>query len=71
MLNLENSNRLYEELIAHQNNLNNLTKNEKDQSKLKEIEQELNIINNLIKYLLKTINFYKLIFFKFEVFLVL
>ena len=60
MLNLENSNRLYEELIAHQNNLNNLTKNEKDQSKLKEIEQELNIINNLIKYLLKTINFYKL-----------
>ena len=56
MLNLENSNRLYEELIAHQNNLNNLTKNEKDQSKLKEIEQELNIINNLIKYLLKTIN---------------
>ena len=60
MMNLENSNRLYEELIAHQNNLMNLTKNEKDQSKLKEIEQELNIINNLIKYLLKTINFYKL-----------
>jgi hypothetical protein len=59
MLNLENSNRLYDELVAYQNNLNISTKNEKDQAKLREIEQELNIINNLIKYLLKTINFYK------------
>jgi hypothetical protein len=60
MLNLENSNRLYDELVAHQNHLMNLTKNEKDQPKLKDIEQELTIINNLVKYLLKTINFYKL-----------
>jgi hypothetical protein len=59
MLNPDNSNKLYDELISHQNNLNNLTKNEKDEDKLREIEQELNIINNLIKYLLKTINFYK------------
>jgi hypothetical protein len=59
MLNLENSNRLYDELVSHQNNLMNLTKNEKDQGKLREIDQELTVINNLIKYLLKTINFYK------------
>lgn len=61
MLNLENSNRLYDELIAYQSNLNNITKNEKDQARLKQIDVELNMINSLLKYLLKTINYYKVL----------
>lgn len=59
MFNLQSSQKLYDELIQHQNDLNNRTKMINEIDKLKEIETELNYINNLMKILLKTMNYYK------------
>ena len=59
MFTSQNSNKLYEELINYYTQLQNMTKLELDTKKVKKLEKELTIINNLSRTLLKTINFYK------------
>lgn len=50
---------LYDDLINYQNQLNNKVKSETDEKELKKLEFELTMTNNLLRPLLKTINYYK------------
>lgn len=56
---LENMNKVYDELVQRQNQLNIQTKSITEKDKLKEIEQELTFIGDLLRRLLKVINLYK------------
>ncbi len=52
-------NQVYDDLITYQNQLNNKVKSKTDEKTLKKLEYELTMCNNLLRPLLKTINYYK------------
>ena len=56
---IEKTKNLYLDLVDYRHNLNSLSKiNQNNFDKIKEIEEEIKIINNLCTNLLKTIQFY-------------
>ena len=59
MSNLYSANVLYDELVSNQSSIQQKLKTTTDQKTLAELTKELNIIQSLLKVLLKYVSYYK------------